>query len=243
MNKLNVLLMVPVTAFMERVPRFPDLGIGYLANAIKKAGHKVSLLSWNMKLSGSDFNRFLIENKFDVIGIKVFTNNLTAANKTIKIIRSKLPETIIVVGGPHPSSSEPEDIIIDFEDCDFAIRGEAEIGLPNLLDYVFEYKKKYSDEIKKIPGLVWKSDGNVYSNSPLFIAEIDSFGIPAWEMMQPKDYGSPRIPGGPKYGYSAPIIVTRGCSSRCKYCAAYKINGKKARIRDPKSVLEELSLL
>lgn len=39
--KGNVLLMVPVTSLVTRAPLFPDLGLGYIARAVKNAGHEV----------------------------------------------------------------------------------------------------------------------------------------------------------------------------------------------------------
>lgn len=244
MDRPKTLLMVPITSLMKLVPRFPDVGLGYLATAIKKSGYDVSLRSWNMNPSVENFKRYIKENNFDVIGIKVFTKDVAAANKTIRIIRSILPETIIIVGGPHPSTSEPEDVMIDFPDCDFAFRGEGEIGLPLLLKEITENGKPLPlEDLKNIPGLVWNSGDTIHSNTPFLNPDLDSFDMPLWEIMHPKDYRGPRIPGGPSVGYSAPLIVTRGCPSICVYCAAYKINGKKVRSRSAEAVLEEICLL
>ena len=244
MNSPKTLLMVPITSLMKHVPSFPDLGLGYLATAIKKSGYDVSLQSWNMNPSVENFKKYIKKNNFGVIGIKVFTKDIAAANKTMRLIRATLPETIIVVGGPHPSTSEPEDLMIDFLDFDFIFRGEAERGLPLLLKEIAENGKHPSlENLKNIPGLVWNSGDTVHANKPFLNPDLDSFGMPLWEIMHPKNYKAPRIPGGPKDGYSAPIIVTRGCPSMCSYCAAYKINGKRVRARSAISVLEEIDLL
>jgi len=243
MKKSKILLMVPITSLMEEVPPFPDLGLGYLAAAIKKQGFDVYLRSWNMNPSLGNFKKYIQKNEFDIIGIKVFTKDVGASNETIRIIKSVSPETIIVVGGPHPSTSEPNEVMIDFPDCDFVFRGEAEIGLPLLIKYVSENGRDISEDLKDIPGLVWRNGDSVCSNLPVLTSDIDRFGMPLWEIMKPKDYKAPKIRGGSRDGYSAPIIVTRGCSSRCTYCAAYKINGKMIRARDPKAVIEEIALL
>lgn len=150
MNNPKILLMVPVISFVKDPPKFPDVGLGYLATAIKKSGYDVHLRSWNMDPSVENFKRYIKENNFDVIGIKVFTKDVAAANKTMRLIRATLPETAIVVGGPHPATSEPEDVMIDFPDCDFAFRGEAEIGLPLLLKEMAENGKRPPLENLKI---------------------------------------------------------------------------------------------
>jgi radical SAM superfamily enzyme YgiQ (UPF0313 family) len=243
MNNPKILLMAPITSLIRGVPLFPDLGLGYLASAVRKAGYQVDIRSWNMNPSVENFKRYIEDKQFDVIGIKVFSKDVGAANKTIKIIRSMSPETVIVVGGPHPSTSEPEEVMTDFPDCDFVFRGEAEIGLPLLIKYISENGKNNSEDLKAIPGLVWKNGDSIHSNLPFLLPDIDGLGMPLWEIMEPKDYKAPRIPGGPDGGYSAPLIVTRGCSSSCTYCAAYKINGKRTRSRSPKAVIEEIRLL
>lgn len=241
--KGRVLLMVPVTSLVTRAPLFPDLGLGYIARAVKNAGHEVCLLSWNMDPSVEHFKRYLKEKKFDVIGIKVFTKDVAAASKTIRIIRDASPDSVIVIGGPHPSTSEPEDVMEDLPGCDFAIRGEAETGLPLLIAHIAADGKKSAGALGKIPGLVWKAEGRIFSNQPFLAPDIDNLGFPLWEMMRPEDYKTPKIPGVNKPGASAPIIVTRGCSASCTYCAAFKISGKEVRTRTATSVLDEINLL
>ena len=125
MSVTRLLLTVPVTSLVERPPLFPDLGLGYLASAVLKAGHKVSIRSWNMNPSVSDFVNYIKQNSFDVIGIKVFTKDISAANKTIEIIREVSPRTTVVVGGPHPSTSSPTEVVLDIPKADFIFRGEA----------------------------------------------------------------------------------------------------------------------
>lgn len=243
MKKGMVLLMVPVTSLVKHAPLFPDLGLGYIATAVKNAGHDVCLQSWNMDPSAENFKRYLKENKFDVIGIKVFTKDVAAANKTIRLIRSASPDSAIVMGGPHQSTSEPNDVMEDFHECDFAIRGEAETGFPLLIKHIVDNGKHFSGDLEKIPGLVWRSEGVIRSNQPFLAPDIDSLGIPLWEMMHPKDYRTPKIPGATKTYNSAPIIVTRGCSASCTYCAAFKISGKAVRSRSSASVLSEIKML
>jgi len=243
MDNFKTLLMVPITSLMKQAPLFPDLGLGYLASAIQKAGYDVTIRSWNMEPSVSDFKKFLKMNRFSVIGIKVFTKDLSAANKTIRIIKSLVPETVIIVGGPHPSTCESAEAMTDFSDSDFIFSGEAEIGFPLLLKHISEKRNKCSSELKEIPGLIWKDGNSINSNLPVYAREIDNFGIPSWEIMLPNNYRTPRIPGGPRDGSSAPIIVTRGCPEKCSYCAAYKINGKVVRTRSSSAVLEEIELL
>lgn len=243
MKKGRALLMVPVTSMVKHPPLFPDLGLGYVATALKNSGHNVCLRSWNMDPSAENFKGYLKKNRFDLIGVKVFTKDVAAANKTIRMIKAESPDSSIVVGGPHPSTSEPYDVMEDFNECDFAIRGEAEAGFPLLIEHIVNNGKGVQDGLEKIPGLVWKSEGQIRYNPPYLSPYIDSLGFPLWDMMHPRDYKTPKIPGAALKGNSAPIIVTRGCSALCSYCAAFKISGKAVRSRSSASVLSEIDML
>ena len=83
-----------------------------------------------MNPSIEDFRQWLTEKNPDIIGVKIFTKDVKAAKETISIIRVTLPDVLIVIGGPHPSASEPADLMGDFVECNFAIRGEAEKEFP-----------------------------------------------------------------------------------------------------------------
>lgn len=237
---MKLLLMVPITSFIKDPPAFPDLGIGYIANAVRKKGFTVYLRSWNMNPSVRDFKTWLTEYQPDVIGIKVFTKDVAATNETVKIIRSMNQETLIVLGGPHVSSVKPDELAEDFPFFDFAFQGEAEIGLPLLLEGLSG--RKPQSYFNDIPGLVWKTDGKVSNNSRVFVTDLDRLDNPLWELMDPREYHPPQIVGG-ENGCLAPMIVTRGCPANCTYCSAYNINGKAVRIRSAGHVLQEITYL
>jgi anaerobic magnesium-protoporphyrin IX monomethyl ester cyclase len=131
-NPMKVVLMQPLKGFVREPPNIPDIGLGYIATSLKKNGHLVHILDWNMKLTVKDFKKWLKEIQPDVIGIKIFTKDVGAAKRTISLVRETLPDGIIVIGGPHPSAVDPLELMEDFGECDFAIKGEAEASLSYL---------------------------------------------------------------------------------------------------------------
>lgn len=243
---MKVLLMVPLRSLVNEPPAIPDLGLGYLATVLDRAGHLVRILGWNMNPSIEAFKSHLKEYQPQVVGIKVFTKDVLAAMKTISIIKSVDPCITVVIGGPHPSADNPERIMEDFP-CDFAFQGEAEIGLPRLLEVLSSSKLNKdvlgsgSGDFKNISGLVWREDGKTLSNPRVFETDLDKLGIPLWELMKPKDYLSPSIQGG--QGHLAPVIFTRGCPGNCTFCSAYHVNGKRVRFRSPQDFVNEIELL
>lgn len=246
---MKVLLMQPLKGFVREPPNIPDIGLGYIATSLKKNGHLVHILDWNMKLTVKDFKKWLKEIQPDVIGIKIFTKDVGAAKKTISIIREALPNGIIVIGGPHPSAVDPEELMEDFKKCDFAIKGEAEVGLPSLVSAVarsWKNNKKGSITEKmvvKVPGLVWRNKERVFSNQIPFVYDLDNIDSPCWGMLDPNNYDVNMLGSAIKEGNVAPIITTRGCPGMCNFCSAFNVNGRIIRTRSPENVLKEILLL
>lgn len=246
---MRVLLTQPLTALVKHPPRIPDLGLGYIAAALKKHGHEVYIRDWNMDPSIEAFRQWLTAKRPDMVGVKIFTKDVKAAKETVSIIRATLPEVLIVIGGPHPSASEPEELMQDFVECNFAIRGEAENSFPRLLEKmtllrgVSDRGELAEEYLKEIPGLVWRVNSQVSHNPISLIGNLDSIDFPCWEMINPSFY-SHRQESSTKRGENiAPLVTTRGCPGKCSFCSAYMVNGRRIRSRSAANVFEEMSML
>ncbi len=242
--------MQPLIKFINEPPRSPDLGLAYIASSLKKKFPNIWVLDWNQYMDERKFETSLIEFHPDVAGIKIFTKDVYAAKKTIMIIKRVLPSAIIVLGGPHPSCTDKDELMSDFSACDFAIKGEAEYSFLSLISEIDESLKKGKKEIildhekaGQIPGLVWREKGNVLSNPVNLIQDIDTIDFPDWDMFNPGNYSSTMLGATQNKEISAPIITTRGCPGKCSFCSAFNINGRTIRSRSPKNVFSEIRLL
>ena len=239
MKRLNVLLMRPDAMSDELIPPF---GLGYLATAIRK-NHDVKILDGiKEKLTLEKFDEFLKSNQFDVVGIQIFTFQIVKAKEYIKFIKKAFPRIKIILGGPHPSCSSLN-IFQFFPEIDWAFKGEAEIGLVRLLDLLAENEEISQKDMADIPGLIWRSNEQTVANKQIFIDDLDSLGMPSWDILRPDLY--PLAPhGGFFKNYPiAPIIITRGCPFSCTYCAGSLVSGKKIRFRSVDNVIEEIKFL
>jgi anaerobic magnesium-protoporphyrin IX monomethyl ester cyclase len=148
---MKILLVNPITRNISLSS--PDLGLGYLASALKKENHQVQIIDCvNLKLTFKIFEDYLASFDFDVIGFRVFSTDLLSVKKSLLIVRNMRPDVKIILGGAHPSYF-PEQTLQYFEEADYAIRGEAEKGLANLIRNLSN-----SDIIQpeNIPGLIWR---------------------------------------------------------------------------------------
>jgi radical SAM superfamily enzyme YgiQ (UPF0313 family) len=239
---VKVLLTQPITFFVKEPPNIPDLGLGYIAAALKRAGHDVHIRDWNMPPGPEEFRHWLAANRPDVVGVKIFTKDVYAARKTVAMAREVLPKALVVIGGPHPSCvSDPAELMEDFAECDYAIGGEAEISLPALLE-AYGGGDAGGGRLGGISGFVRRVEGGAAANPKALIHDLDSLGFPAWEMIDPNGYQAAML-GSERPGASAPVITTRGCPGRCTFCSAFNINGRRIRARSPEHVFEEISLL
>ncbi|GAB4255012.1 MAG: radical SAM protein [Acidobacteriota bacterium] len=218
----------------------PDLGLLYLGTALRAEGFAVRILDCPKEgYTYSDFGRLLQQERYDVVGFRCFSRDHNYVRYHAEIARRLLPNALTLVGGPHPSAL-PELVLDDMPAVDFAWQAEAEEGLPVLLRLYGEYGRDLPEsELAGIPGLVWRSreQGRIVVNPPGFLPDLDRYGIPAWDLVDPDSY-----PGFIWEEYY-PLVTTRGCPYPCTYCNAPRLSGKKLRHRSPENVVAELEHL
>ena len=232
---MKIVLLNPFRERSDHVA--PDLGLGYLAAWTRKAGHDVELIDPNnARLSCDALHKLLCKVRPDVVGIKVFTQDLKSANKTFRFVRENIPGAVLVAGGAHPSAV-PEQVLHMLPDVDYAFKGEAEIGFARFLEFL-----SGSCAIGDVPGLIWRDGSLIRINEQVFIKNLDELGMPAWDLIDPRDY-SDTAETFRKSFPAAPISITRGCPFPCTYCAGHIISGKPIRSRSIEHVLNEIEYL
>lgn len=203
----------------------PHLGLGYLAAALRRAGHSVRVMDGlreEIVYDAADF---------DFVGVTAMTTYFPEA--IVEVRRAKAMGLRTIIGGPHVIA-DSEGALLQ-SGADYACSGEGEIVLTSLLNGAAP---------KDVPGLLWLEDGVVQrSTAPNFYPDVDDFGEPAWDLIDPRTY--PPAPHGmiAKSFPLAPIVTTRGCPYRCSYCSAPITAGRRLRARDPVKVVDEMERL
>jgi len=235
---MKILLARPVHDRPHEI--VPDLGLGYLATSLTREGHHVRILDCSKE--GLDYRGFadvLKKGSYDLVGLKLFSNELGSSAKMIRIAKEQEPKLRVVIGGPHVSGS-PHRTMQCVEEVDFGFQGEAEIGLPMLARSL---EAGDNSSYANIPGLIFKEGQAWRINPQAPPQDLDKLGMPSWSLMPPQSYPKESFGLFVKNFPTAPIITTRGCPFHCTYCAGYRVTGRKFRKRSIDAIVEELTLL
>ena len=154
---------------------------------------------------------------------------------------------ITIAGGTHFSALAQD--YIKNQNIDFIVKGEGEETLKELITEI----SKTSPSYKNIQNIAFKENGNIIETPfrPL-IEDLDTLPLPAYDLVPMAEYGKSKYlfsPGGTTIHHS------RGCSSKCKFCAFWvqmadkkEVNGQtistpKWRTKSVAKTITEIELL
>jgi len=184
---MKVLLVNPITSERGMFAATPNLGLGYLATALRRNGFEVNIWDGMKKdMTRKKLDERLRRLDYHAIGIQVYTCSVEEARQTLSLVKSLNPEIIRIIGGAHVSGDT--EAAMDQLDADFAFRGEAELGLPKLLKKIKgEEECAYTD----IHHLIWRENGGLKINELLPIKDVTALGLPSWDLINPNEYPMP----------------------------------------------------
>lgn len=203
--------------------REAPLGLLYLASYLSKNEVNVSLIDGEqvgrLKLIGK-----ILSVKPDIVGLTSTTFSFYETAYIIKIIRQRLPETIILMGGPH-ASALPADTLSRIPQLDACVVGEGEQTLRDICAGI---------PPKAINGLCWRDDHGHININPARPAcqNLDNY-FPDWVFLEnfPAWY-QPGVQDRDR-GKAISLVASRGCSHSCSFCAGSIVHGKQWRAHSP----------
>jgi anaerobic magnesium-protoporphyrin IX monomethyl ester cyclase len=198
---------------MSRVVNImPPIGLCSLAAWVERSGHRarISDLYAFPESERSTIDGIVAENPV-FVGFTVTTSSFYDALRLARDVKRRRPAIKTVFGGVHVSALA-EDLMTRFPEIDFAVAGEGEEALLELMD------KEGGPPFGR-GGIFYRSDGQVRSSGKgSQLPDLDQLPFPAYGKLAgfPKSYRLPLF-GYPKV--PATIAVTsRGCLYSCSYC-------------------------
>lgn len=236
---MKILLVVPYQNIEPYI--LPNLGLGYLATALRNRGNDVVYLDClKEKVRSSKWEKILKTNSYDMIGIQMYSYTYDSVKSMLQIAKRINSNIITIIGGPH-ANAVPKETLENIKEIDYVIHGEGEVAFPELVDVLKTISK---DSLFSVPNLAWRNNNNqVQINKRLFIENLDTLELPAWDLMDPRTY--PHLSHGllnREYPI-APIFSTRGCPFNCSFCSSHANMGNTIRKRTPSKVVDEIEFL
>jgi len=195
----------------KEVGTFPPLGILYLAGWLRgKTSHDVFVMDLASRdISLADFGTHLERQRPDVVGVTAITHNLVGVRDVAELVKSTLPESIVVIGGPHVNAFGNEALTL--QAVDYAIEGDGERSLGQLLDAV-----EGDGDLESVPGLHYRLEGKPATGAaPYYEEDLDSIPFPARDLVNVHDYFY--VLG--KRATFATVLSSRGCPFKCTFCS------------------------
>jgi radical SAM superfamily enzyme YgiQ (UPF0313 family) len=207
-------------------------GLAHLSSATKVQGFDVDLIDLRALSGWDEYRDELLRRRPDVVALTMMSVDYNPATEAARIVKEVLPETTVVVGGPHPTIMVEEVAELPF--FDYIITREGEVTFPWLLGAL---RDGQSPQERILEGEMPDLDALPYPDRDLFLDEWRRYGY---------TLESPEVPFVPDL--PAPfltIIAGRGCKYNCNFCqpAERMIFGRKVRKRSPANIIAELEQL
>ena len=202
---------------------YPPLGLLYTSSYIKSQGkHHVDIVdSQAEELDHVQTAQRVAELKPDLVGLTTMTFTLVDCKLVIQEIRKRLPNTPIVVGGPHTAIYPEESLNPKSLAADYVIVGEGEITLDEFATDL---------EMGKVKNKIYRQINFIQNLDELPFADYDAIDI--------NNYYSVLAEETP----SLTLFSSRGCPFSCQYCDRPAL-GKGFRPQGANRVVNEMESL
>ncbi len=224
---MNITLVDPLLDYKAHCVS-ENLGLLYLAAALREAGHQVRIESTGLRDQPS-LNQAAIQ-QADWVGVTATSAIFPNAVRILRQVRACRPEIPVVIGGAHASVSTADALKPGF---DFAFVGESDRTVVQFCDHL-SHSRPHETQ-----GIAFLSDeGKLIKTEPQpLIEDLDTLPFPARDLY---DYEAFRARGGWEFG----MLSSRGCPFRCTFCQpTLDMIFGRMRKRGADNVAEEMARL
>ncbi|TKJ31326.1 MAG: hypothetical protein CEE40_02110 [Chloroflexi bacterium B3_Chlor] len=206
-------------------------GLALLSACAKQAGHEVNLIDRRALRDWDHFRQEIRRRAPDVAGFGMLSVDFNPAMKGVELVKEANPNTITVVGGPHPTLVPDE--VLSNQLVDHLVTGEGEISFIEML-----HELERGEKVERlIEGERPNLDDLPFADRDIYLNEWRNAGY---------DYDSPEAPlSAETLPPFVTIIAGRGCRYNCAFCKPGEdiLFGKGVRRRSVSHVIAELKQL
>ncbi|MFX0186785.1 MAG: B12-binding domain-containing radical SAM protein [Candidatus Hodarchaeota archaeon] len=168
----------------------------------------------------------------DIIAMSSYASNIYNIIFWANLLKKKLPNCVIMVGGNHASYIDKE-ILEKCPGIDIVVRFEGEIPFKMISEKLLNNNDNFSD----VPSITYRSNGEIKKNPQAELIK-DLSSLP----MLNRDYFKFETKSKDEV-YHADLISARGCPFNCTFCNCNHYWSKRYRVRHIDSIIKELKSL
>ncbi len=212
----------------------PSLGIGYMAAVLEEHGYDVDVLdSSALELTYDEIGEEILKRNPDIVSISALTPTIGVALDSADKIKQVKPDTVVVLGGYHPTFEYKS--VLEEPSVDVVVRGEGEYTFLDLVQTI-----EMGGDLANVEGLAFHDETDsslvVTPDRPV-IQDLDELPFPAFHLFPMEKYKILNITTN-----VATIITTRGCPMKCSFCSSAALHGNHLRRRSYQNVCDEIEV-
>lgn len=216
------------------VPQYhPPMGLAYIASYLEKYADEleVKILDSDPEQLGLGETIKEASSGYDIVGITAITPTISNAWYIANRVKELSPNTVIVLGGVHPTTLPEESL--QQPGVDVVVRGEGEITMLEFIRCMEE-----GGDLKSVNGISFKrGNGVIHAPPRLSLRNLDELPFPARHLLPNEKYWTIGVMRTPW----ASIVTSRGCPKKCIFCNP--AGGRWWRFRSTENVLAEIEHL
>ncbi|MDD5959169.1 MAG: radical SAM protein [Methanobrevibacter wolinii] len=216
----------------------PPLGMAYIAAVLEKNNYDVSIVdACALDYTLEDLSKRIKKENPDIVSISALTPTIGSALESAQIVKETIPDTMVILGGYHPTFNFEE--TLHDENVDLVIRGEGEY---TMLDLVQTIEK--GGDLSRVKGIVYEEENEngdkimIVTPDREPIMDLDELPFPALHLLPMDHYKLLNMDT-----HMSTMITSRGCPIQCSFCSSAAMHGRKIRRRSIKNIVDEIEHL
>ncbi|MFC1590763.1 B12-binding domain-containing radical SAM protein [Candidatus Omnitrophota bacterium] len=240
MANLKIVLVSPPFSYGKvniLGPKSPRLGLAQLAACLREQGYgNIRIIDATaMDYGEREVVEAILNEEPAFVGFTATTTEYPIVLKIAEKLKKERSSVCCVIGGPHITVM-PETFRGDV--FDYAVIGEGEKTILELMDYVFHAK----GDVSRIKGLAFTRNAKLISTDQReFLQDLDTLPMPAHDLLPVDHYRPPAM--SDRGRLFTCMITSRGCPFQCSFCSSSRIFGRRIRSRSVEKVIEEIDYL